>query len=306
MPDEQVGSSSESESGAGPATATPAAVLPDLESGRAWAKNPDPNVVVSEKGISKKQWVFDAVDDVRALAKWADVAGAEYSIGMERVGYTLGSAVGLPIPATYLEEYDGRPCSVQLQLRNHREFDMAKGSVMMWAAIDNEDVWPLGVAFDLWMANYDRRSPNLSIQPVPPEKKPAHATAGTTWFVDHGLCALWWPRKIDPTATALYDVAALAGTARQSVEDGEITPDAKARFTGAMPVEYRRSFADLDTARRAPLLDRVRSISDDLLEAAVMEVPDAYFSDLARELTIAFLRVRRDRIDTLSRDAFPP
>jgi hypothetical protein len=305
VPYEDVGEAASNDE-PGSTAAEPEPELPDRESGRTWTKA-EANEVIAELGISEKDWVSDAADpDVNALVKWAQAPGAEYSIAMEWVGYVLGTAVGVPIPATYLEEYDSKPCSVQLRVPNQRDFDQARASPNLWAGIDNKDVWPLCVAFDLWLANYDRRPPNIAIQPVPADKLPAQATAGTTWLVDHGLCALWWPSKVDMGVGASHDVTDLEQSALPAVEAGDINDQATARLRDVMPVEYRRSFSDLDADRREPYLDPIRSISDDLVEAAIREVPNTYISDRARELTIAFLCARRDAIDTLSGDVFPP
>jgi hypothetical protein len=258
----------------------------------------------SEQGIAGKQWVRSRGDSrVAALVKWAHAPGAEYSIGMERLAYQLGTAIGLPVPITYLEDYEGKAASVQLRVKHPKQFDQAQASPLLWNGIEDRESWPLGVAFDLWVANLDRRAPNILIEPIPPEKLAQVATAGRTWFIDNGLGGLWYPQKVDPSlGNQIVSVDRL--TMRQ-VKGGAITADASDRLRGRMPIEYRRSFSDRDPAHRRAFLDQIGAIPDDLLEAAVREVPDRYFSDRAAEMTLAFLRGRRDTIYTLSSDVFP-
>jgi len=246
---------------------------------------------------------LNAPDSV-AIAKWSNAHVGLYSLGIERVAYVLGDALGLPVPPAYLETYDGNDTLVVERIPNHAEYLRSKNIPLFWSGITNKAIWPLAVAFDIWMANYDRRSANLIFGPVPSTTRPAIAKAGKCWLIDHGLCGLWYPGKID---LALEKARSLDVDAVQDATAG-LTPNAISRFRDVMHaelVEYRRAFTDLGPADRDAVLDRVRGLDDDQVEAAVREVPQPFFSSRSADLTLQFLIARKQDIYTLSRDVWP-
>jgi hypothetical protein len=213
-------------------------------------------------------------------------------MGMERIAYSLGEALGIPMPRVCLEEFQGHPGSLQWRIDNARSWMQAPGCPMLMNEISNEDQLPLCFMFDLWIANIDRVDRNLLAQADPPSKLPKFATKCRMWLVDHGCTGLWFPAKFD------------AGLAGQPVEqvivgDGMMRDDVQRAVLGAMPQRFRQACRGLDVDRRDSVLDLIRSISDNDIEAAVTEVPSDYISEKAKELTIELLKARRDRVDDL-------
>lgn len=261
--------------------------------------------MTSESGVTTKTLVRDADDPATvAIVKWGNANVGAYSLGIERVAYVLGDALGLPIPRVHLETYKGNVAAVVERIPNHAEYLRAKNISLLWSGVSNKAVWPLAVAFDIWLANYDRRSANLIIGPTPPQTRPALASSGACWLVDHGLCGLWYPGKIDVALerTGSKDVEAIADPT------ASFTPTALTRFRDVMQaelVEYRRSFTDLGGNARDKVLDQIHALADDQVERAVREVPETYFSSRSADLTLQFLVARKQAIYTLSREVWP-
>jgi hypothetical protein len=274
-----------------------------LISGRVWAIAPPDDQTMVAAGSNESLWIVDS-QDAEVLARFktpgaAYLPFALYAMGMERVAYALAADLDLPVPAVYLESFNGRVGCITLRAggRNALPFSWALGRSVMHMDILNDSVWPLAVAFDVWIANVDRRDDNILLDPAPPEMRPIQASKCMSWLVDHEKSGLWWPMKIDPGAG--LDVESLNDL------DGDMTAEGNGFLTGFMPAQYRNSFANLNEVDRNPTIEIVREVGDDQIESAVSEVPTVYMSDNAKELTITFLVARRDRIDTLARDAFP-
>ena len=78
-------------------------------------------------------------------------------------------------------------------------------------------------------------------------------------------------------------------------------PDAVEAYSWAvMPLPYRMSLPGLEQEPRDKLLDSIRGVSDNQIEETLSRVPDGYMTEKERELTCAFLKARRDRVDELA------
>jgi hypothetical protein len=166
-------------------------------SGRTWQEDPDGNKLTAG-GRTSRVWVRD-VDEhsIRAMIKQPPERMPQeiYAIGMERVAFTLGAALQLPIPKVWLEDWEGAPCAVIEHILNTRTWQMAGGAPMLMSNVVNDDTWALSVLFDIWMANGDRVPRNILVEPLPEGTRAAVATESRTWLIDHGHCALWFPSK---------------------------------------------------------------------------------------------------------------
>jgi len=213
-----------------------------------------------------------------------------YCIGMERVAYCLADHLGLPVPAVHLDPVDGHHSSVQDRILNGRTWMQLPCAPGMAANIVGQDQWPLAVLFDVWMANTDRRDMNLLFEPIPAGKAPGRATGCKMWLIDQGQCGLWPGDKLQNGHA--NEIPEGAG-----VVNGELREQAEIRIYELMPVEYRRTLKNLHGPARKSLLDRIRSVGDDVIEHAMCEVPEAYISNDQGEATVSFLKGRRDRLD---------
>ena len=269
-------------------------------SGRSWEQLEGQHPLEGP-GITPKLWLRDGDQrSVQAIFKYAlDEAdrNAMYALGIERVVYRLGDFLGLPVPDTHLETSDGRRGVIQV-LRPNREWScpwQRAAQMAMFATIDNRDLWPVCVAFDLWIANVDRHHRNLVFEPVPADKKPMLAASCLTWLPDHGHAGLHPPGKFGGPA----DVAQVTFDAC-----GRMTHAANARLRDQMPAEYRESFTQLSAADARAALDQIRAVPDDEIRAAVHDVPSPYFNARTRDLTIRLFKARRDAVDTLAAEVF--
>lgn len=210
-------------------------------------------------------------------------------MGIERVAFALGFELGLPIPETYLERVNGHDGSLQLRIPDVRPWTMVDATPMLMHKVVNEDILPLGVVFDIWMANPDRVPRNLVQQPLPEGVRTAIASSSKTWLVDHGLCGLWFPSKFGASTVGSVTVG-----------DGSMTADVEAGARRVMPQRYRKAFTDLTADKRRIYLDRVAAVTDDAIHTAVEAVPDRYIATNEAEKTIDLLVARRNRISELS------
>lgn len=271
-----------------------------LQSGREWDEIPGQHVLLQGGGISPKKWLRDTnargVQAVFKFAEPADDVDQMYSLGFERVGYALAMALDLPVPDTHLESFDRRRGAVQILRPNadwSRHWALAEGTAM-WGDIRNRDLWPLCVAFDLWIANTDRHIRNVVFEAIPPDVRPWHAAACTTWLPDHGWGGLYPPSKFRAAAVEAVTFDA----------HGRMTPEANARLRDRMPPEYLAAFTALTPAERQTVLDAVKAVPDDAVAEAVRTVPQAYFTQRARRETVHLLKARRDAVDILAAEVF--
>jgi hypothetical protein len=158
-----------------------------IQSGYTWKVDPvaDP---LGGPGRTKPVDVRAAEDyAVRGkLKKSPDPSTREgYSIGMEHVALTLGRNLGLPIPEAWLATVLGRPVCVVERVPSSRNWLQAEeGTPMMLTAIQNDDIFSLGTAFDIWMANTGVDVVGAVQVPRPPRRRPPVRTVAPRG--DHG------------------------------------------------------------------------------------------------------------------------
>jgi hypothetical protein len=266
-----------------------------LSEGHTWESDPAGNLMATA-GRTVHRWVRSNQDkSVCAMFKSPPVdSGREiYSIGMEAVTYQLGRMLDLPIPETILATIDGVDGALVELARGQRDWQTADAAPMLKSHINNLDCFPVGVAFDIWIANLDRKAQHLLVQPLPVGARAAVAQEARVLLIDHGVSGLWFPSKFADGLT-VHD------TEKVDVGDGSLLDLHEAAGRKRMPAEYRRAFTDLEDAERDRVLDAVREISDDAIEGVLEAVPAAYMTEIEIEKTFALLKTRRDRIDTLS------
>jgi hypothetical protein len=269
-----------------------------LTSGIEWEEDPDPNAN-SHGGRTIRR-------DMRGKGKHSStlvivkrpqpqyMPSEMYSIGMERVAFALADELGLPVPDTWLETVDGHPSSVQRRISAARSWRQLQ--MMMRDNIVNRDLWALAALFDVWIGNVDRRDVNFLFEPIPAGATPPRAQGSRMWLIDHGMCGLWPAGKLDPMLGA--DDVPDAGA---KILSGALHQTGEARIFNQMPVEYRQALKrTAGNPSRVELLDRVRGVSDDAIEQTVGEIPEEYISAGRAEATVAFLKARRDALDTVA------
>lgn len=219
-------------------------------------------------------------------------------MGMERVSYVLGDALGLPVPRVCLEEHDGEIGSLQWRVDNARSWKQAPGCPMLMNEIVNEEQLPLSFLFDAWIANIDRVDRNLLAQSVPATKPPKGAQKCKMWLIDNGCTGLWFPSKFDPSfrGQRIEDV---------DIGDGAIHEEVRRISLGAMPQRYRQACTGVGPEKKRELFERIGGITDDFLEETMAEIPQGYISDKAKENTVELLRLRRESIGEIY-DALVP
>lgn len=268
--------------------------MADLTSNHDWETDPKGNVFATA-GRTQRRWVRSTQErKTTALVKTAppDSGREVYSLGMEWVAWKLGSTVGVPIPRVWLEGFGGQPAAILERIENQRDWCQGDAAPMLKTKIGNEGCWPISVAFDIWIANSDRQPRHILIQPDPPEDRVAVARECRVWFIDHGVSGLWFPSKFDP-ALGLED------TEKVDVGDGTMHDAAEKAARAIMPKELRDSLRSLDDGPMNSVLDGIRAITDDQIEQIIGMVPSAYMTELETEKTVALLKARRDRLDTL-------
>ena|GEM_PF-3446149 len=263
-------------------------------SGKNWQILAD-NEPVIDHGRSKTIWLQNADDpNDLGLFKSRDENAPStevYSLGMERVAYALGDALGFPVaPGVHLEEFDGEPGVISCQIANSvswREFESRK---LSHEGIVNLAAVPEYIAFDIWLANIDRSPRNILLQSVPPVVDVAKADRFSFHLIDHGFSGLWPVAKLgsDPNEPVSF------------VNLGDGTTVREDLVREVMPPAYWHLFASMNDSDRVVILDGIRSVNDDLIDAAIDDVPDAYMTERERSLTAEFLKKRRDNVDALS------
>lgn len=266
-----------------------------LSEGHTWESDPAGNQMATA-GRTVHRWVRSNEDkSVCALFKSPppDSGREIYSIGMEAVSYQLGRLLDLPIPETVLATVDGVNGALVELARGQRDWQNADAAPMLKSHVNNRDCFPVGVVFDIWIANLDRKDQHLLVQPLPVGARAAVAQDARVLLIDHGVSGLWFPSKFADGLT-VHD------TEKVDVGDGSLLDTHEAAGRKRMPAEYGRAFTELEGADRERVLDGVREISDDAIEGVLATVPAAYMTEIEIEKTFALLKARRDRIDTLS------
>lgn len=167
---------------------------------------------------------------------------------------------------------------------------------MMLSKVLNGDSWGLAVAFDLVLANRDRKPDNLLVVPDPADVMPARATSCTAWLIDFGFSGLWPPNKFDEK---------LVGKACNDLDGigtGVMLEEHERHLRSVMPAPYREALEQLDRDQRTEVLDRLRELSDDRLGAAIDELPDEVMTQREKALTLELLKARRDSVEKLLED----
>ena len=194
---------------------------------------------------------------------------------------------------TWLEQVDGHWSSVQLRIPDARSWIQIGGAPSMQANIENEDIYPLAALFDVWMGNTDRRNVNLLFEPLPVGESPGRARGSRLWLIDHGQCGLWPANKFD-LARESDDIPETPGEVA-----GGLVREAELLIARLMPPEYRMALKNSQGEDRAHLLDRIKGINDDAIDAALDEIPEEYISSGRAATTKAALKGRRDALDTV-------
>jgi hypothetical protein len=269
-----------------------------VQSGYTWELDPDPNVLAT--GRTDQIWIRSDDLAVQALAKQRAAGSPQrevYSLGMEWVGYKLGTQLGLPIPEVWLETFNGEPAAISRRVPNVKMWHHAAAAApMLMANITNADLLPLAVAFDIFIANVDRVPRNVLIEPLPEGRRAAVAASSRFWLIDYGLAGLWFPSKFDLT---LADPNLLERVVVRSA--GRMMPDAEKLLRDQMPDAFKRPFSELTAEAREDVLDPIRAISDDEIEEVLGAIPSDFMTLLEVERTLEVLKARRDRLDTLVR-----
>lgn len=275
--------------------ATSPAMAPPLTTGLQWEEDPAGNANTHD-GRTHRRYMRATSDSTFRVVVKRPKPGWEpeiYAIGMERVAHVLGEAVGVPIPATYLETVDGYQSSLQRFIVNGRSWKQKGAAPMMAANVLNTEVYALSALFDVWMANTDRSVLNFQFEPEPPGAFPGKATGCRMWLIDHGTCGLWPANKLDEHRDPTNVPESIEGIT------GTLWDAAEKVISGVMPAEYRMALKQTTGNARDQLLDRVRGIGDDVVRSAVAEIPDDYMTSGHRDATVAFLMGRQQQLDTV-------
>jgi hypothetical protein len=273
-----------------------------LESGVTWIEDPAGNVLAHSGRTICRHMIAKDDHSRRALVKRpaANVHPVEiYSIGMERVAYLLGSALGLPVPAVHLEDVDGHPSAVVERIPNSRSWMTLETAPAMASQIRNQDIWPLAALFDVWLANTDRRHVNVLFETYPPGCSAGAADGCVCWLIDHGQCGLWPADKLPERKPEEVpnDPDQIKGTA--------LRPEGEIAIAQRMQPEYRMALKHTQGPQRRLLLDQIHGVEDDAIERAVTEVPTRYITKGQADATIALLKGRRDTLDTVLNEHWP-
>ena len=264
-----------------------------LVSRRRWEELPGNREVV-DPARSRLRWLRDG-DDHTHLGLFKrppqDAALREmYSVALDRVGYVLGDALGLPVVPVHLETFEDEPGAVVLELRNHCSWSTFLREGRRGRLI-NMDVIGLCVAFDIWLANYDRAKKNVLLQPEPPELAWDSEPDYRLVLIDYGQTCLWPPAKMN---LGEDDVPGAA-------EVGDGSTIREDLIVQRMDGGYWSVYRDLSDDDRAAVHARIQDMGDPVISAALEDIPEPFMTDDERERTLDLLKARRDRVDDLSR-----
>lgn len=298
------GSQDDEASQAGPPSLPPAlpSGLPRVEpvtSGRQWERV-DPQPVTLQR-TNNLCLIQDRADpSVVAYFKWPKKGSqhsSPYSIGVDRVGYELAALLSLPVPATYLEEFETHHGLVSIEVPGAQAWRAVSDSVLRHATFTNRDVWPPLLALDVLLGYSDRNEDNILLQVTRRDDEEETRYEGAATFIDYGHAALWPPWKFEPSRTAADLLKADA--------NASLTTACRADYRGVLPRKLRTAFPLRGTDARARVVETVRQITHDGIQDAVGNVSNAYFSDKAADLTVRWIDGRLGRLDTLVDEVFP-
>jgi hypothetical protein len=239
--------------------------------------------------------------EIRAYFKYVNPLRPEhssaYSFGIERAAVVLAQEIGLPAPDVHLEEVDGHQGLVSLLVPGNAWEHLSDDTIRALTFADRDE-WTSYMVFDVLVANHDRHPRNVLVQWNPPLRRLAiEGEQAALWLIDYGWAGLWPVFKFGPNlgAADLEDIP----------EDADLRADLVPYLRNNLPPKIRTSFAPRGTEEREQALAKVRRITNDAIQEAVMEIPDTYFSARAADLTSSFLAARLARIDTLINTVFP-
>lgn len=226
-----------------------------------------------------------------------DPPAAIYGLGMERVAYVLGEALGLPIATVHLEPFEDEPGALMHYLGDGPTWWLFQQGKMSRRSVTNQGVVPLCVAFDIWLANTDRYRKNIQLRAEPAGVSFPDAEEMSLWLIDHEQTGLWPPGKFrKPDGSALDPDG--ADLEEADLGDGTITVETAIR--GPMEKAYWPMFGSVDPEERGAVLERVQALEQDVVAAAVDEIPDQYMTPRLREVTIELLNMRKSRLPELA------
>jgi hypothetical protein len=276
--------------------------LPRVEpvvSGRDWERV-DPQPVLQTRTNNLCLVRDRAEPSVVAYFKWPKKGSkhsSPYSIGVDRVGYELAALLSLPVPATYLEEFEGNHGLVSIRVPRAQAWSAVAESTIRRATFTSRDAWPTLLALDVLLGNPDRNPDSILLQIEETERDGATHCECASTFIDYGHSALWPPWKFEASRTGADLLKADA--------DAALRTDVKAEFRGILPQRLRTSFPLHGTPQRAWVVETVRQITHDAIQDAVGNVSNAYFSAKAADLTVRWIDGRLGRLDTLVDEVFP-
>jgi hypothetical protein len=266
-----------------------------LVNGRAWEQ-----VGVETVRTNRSFAVVDQNDPTtRGFFKYVNAANPAwsslYSLAMERVAHTLGQALAIPIPETYLETVDGHVGVITLKVPG-TVWEHVSDDTLRRATFADAAMWPTYAAFDVFLGNTDRHSENIHVEWNPPLRRiPGDDEQCALWMLDYGAAGLWPVHKFDEA----WDHSRL----EQVPADADIA-DVHA-LRNNMPVAFRRRLVHRGSEEREQVLANFQGITEDRIEAAVNEIPRQYMTAAAAELTKQFLSGRLTRLGTLLDTVFP-
>lgn len=274
-------------------------VVEPVISGRKWERV-DPQPVILQR-TNNLCLVRDPDEPgVIAYFKWPKSGSkhsSAYSIGVDRVGYELASLLSLPVPAAYLEEFEGNHGLVSVRVPRAQAWSAVSETVLRRANFTNREDWPVLLALDVLLGHPDRNPDNILLQVEEKDRQGATHHECTTTFIDYGHSVLWPPWKFESSRTA-------ADLLKTDANE-PLTVAVKEEFRGVLPRQIRTSFPLRDTDERARVVETVRRITHDAIQDAVGNVSSEYFIADAADLTIRWIDGRLGRLGTLVDEVFP-
>jgi hypothetical protein len=219
-----------------------------------------------------------------------------YSLGIEWIAYALGTSLGVPVAPIYLEQYSGISGALSPMIPDSMNWKTFYEQQWEAVPIANQDILPLCVVFDIWIANCDRWAPNLLVQSHEPGVPLRAASGLKVWLIDHGVSYLWPPVKFALSEDGADLDHAVIGDGSTAAEQFIRKRISSSKVTRG----YWATLTNLASQERKKLYRQVQLIEDVAIETAVRQVPGAYMSQSLLELTVQLIKARRDRVDELA------
>ena len=228
------------------------------ESGFAWVDDVGGEPVVSESGVMEKAFVSG--DERRGL-RHREVGASERARerlagrGARRVPSRDG-----PRPPRSEDLARGLPGQAGLRSGAGDQLPRVRSGArvpMLWEGVEAGMSWLLAVAFDLWVANYDRRPPNIGFPERPADRRAVPGDDGRSM-----TCCRSRPRQLSFEGRPIR--SGRSGSRGQAPAEPGGGRGYHATRVGmaarAVPVEFRRAFSDLNEDRRQPVLDQIAAL----------------------------------------------